>query len=73
MSRWEHERTIEARRSPENGELMLSASDVVAWLREHAKTITPRCYGPALDCVADSLAGLLLDATRGMLDDGSES
>lgn len=73
MSRWEQEQTIEARPSPDNGELMLSASDVVAWLRAHADTIQPRCYGPALECVADNLAGLLLEATRGMLDDGSES
>lgn len=73
MSRWEQHHIIEARRSPGNGELMLSASDVVAWLRAHAQTIQPRIHGPALDCVADNLAGLLLEATRDMLDDdGSE-
>lgn len=73
MSLWEQARTIEARHSPGNGELMLSASDVVAWLRAHAETIQPRAHGPAVDLIADSLSDLLLDATRSMLDDGSES
>jgi hypothetical protein len=74
MSSWEQRQVIEARINCETGELMLSASDVVAWLREHATTIKPAIHRPALATVADHLAGLLFEATRSMLDDdGGES
>ena len=73
MSLWEQQQIIEARINCETGELMLSASDVLAWLRAHADTIKPRIHGAALATVADNLASLLLEATRDRLDDDGSS
>lgn len=69
MSRWEQEGSIDAAyRDGTTGELMLSASDVVAWLRHHATTAKPCRVGPIADTLADHLSSLCIDATRNLVD-----
>ena len=73
MSRWEDDRGIDAEISPVTGEVMLSASDVVAWLRECAKTMEPRhLCTPGIEAIADRLADNWLKATRNLVDETSD-
>lgn len=64
---WEQKRVIQAEYH-EGGELMLSASDVVAFLRHHGSTIRPAFLGRGVHAVADELVSLLLDATSPLVD-----
>lgn len=68
MSCWEQGEGVDAFVRADPVELMLSASDVIAWLRHHATTEQPCHVGPAAEGLADHLASLCLDATRGLLD-----
>lgn len=73
MSRWEQAQAIDAeyRSDDKGGELMLSASDVVAWLRHHGTTQKPCRIGPPAETLADHLADLCFDATRDLVDGSS--
>lgn len=52
------------------GELMLSAADVVAWLRDCAESTTnPRC-GRYVDSMADHLASRWIDASAEAMERG---
>lgn len=63
MARWEQDHCIDAEISPSNGEVMLSADDVVAWLRHCAETMEPKhLYTPAIEAIADRLAGNWIQA-----------
>lgn len=68
MSRWEQERVIEARII--DGELMLSASDVTAWLHDCAPKMRPICFAPAAEALADKLTDLIIEGTRPYIDGG---
>lgn len=69
MSAWEQGDGIRAGFSSTPPlELMLSASDVVAWLRHHATTENPCRVGPPAEDLADHLASLCFDSTRDLLD-----
>jgi hypothetical protein len=71
VSKWEQHGCIDAEYRPaeEGGELMLSASDVIAYLRHHARTMRPlHLYEPGIVALADHLASQCLDATRSLVD-----
>ena len=71
MSKWEQHHVIDAEYRPaeEGGELMLSASDVIAYLRHHAQTMEPKhLYTAGIEALADHLASQCFDATRSLVD-----
>lgn len=70
MSRWEQGQHIYAEISPVTGEVMLSASDVIAWLRFNGGCIQPVHVRPAAIALADALTDRWLDATRNLIDGG---
>lgn len=68
MSRWEHDKRIHSECSRRTGELMLSASDTLAWIRACAGISTHPCAKAAFEALADSLASDCIDATSGFMD-----
>lgn len=72
MSLWEQEHRIGFIVDPEANELLLSASDVVAWLRDRSEACAEvpalAHETPALTRAADALVGGWLTATRPLLD-----
>lgn len=74
MSAWESEGRVDSEISRDTGELMISASDVLAWIRSNANTHAghPCNTDRAYHALADALADSMLDATLGFVD-GSES
>lgn len=68
MSTWETDETIEAHYHRVTGELMLSASDVLAWIRSTAEIQTHGCHRVAYTAMADRMAEFLIDETRHLVD-----
>lgn len=69
MSRWEQDRGIGSSVDPTTGELVLSASDVLAWIRDIADANAAHpCYHRAYTALGDELADGLLEATRSYVD-----
>jgi hypothetical protein len=66
---WQNDRSIAAEFSTD-GELMVSMSDLVGWLRDCAaawETIHP-CHARAAEAIANSLTDHWLDTTANLLD-----
>jgi hypothetical protein len=59
---------IAAEYSRLTGELMVSTSDVVTWLRACAKAQPHPCHRLVYDALADELTSFAIDATRHQLD-----
>lgn len=68
MSRWEHDNRIHSEISGGTGELMLSASDAIAWIRACAAITTHPCAKASFEALADTLASDCINATSGFLD-----
>jgi hypothetical protein len=69
MSSWEQDRSVDYQRNATTGELMLSASDVLAWIRFCALANAAHpCYRIAYTALADQLASTLIDTTRPLVD-----